>query len=115
MAQVADVSLPRDDDSSAVQVLSPAANGTVHLTAVEANSTSSAVPAGADVVRIAASGPIYLAFGGSGVDAGVSQSDSMFFPAGAEAFFLRDNSYTHVAARSVAGAGNVVVTVTKLV
>lgn len=113
--QTASVSLPRDDDSSSVQVLCPAVNGTVHLTATEGASGGGTLPSNAEIVRIAASGPVWLAFGGAGVDAGQSQTDSFLFPAGAEVFFMRESSYTNFAARSVSGAGNVVLTVTRLV
>lgn len=108
-------SLPRDDDSAAMQILSPGLNATIHLTATEAADDSSALPANTDVVRIAcAAGAIWLAFGPSDVAAAATETDSMLFPVGAETFNLRDTSYTWVAARSVSGAGNVAVTATKM-
>ena len=107
-------SLPRDNDSVPIQALSPALTGTIHLAATEAADDSAALPSGTDVVRIASEGQVFLAFGGSSVDAADGQSDSFLFPAGAEILFLRDTSYTWVAARSLSGEGNLVVTATKM-
>lgn len=115
MGQVsASASLPRDDDSAPMQILSPKPASTVHLTATEGADDSVALPTGTQVVRIAAVGSVWLAFGGSAVDAAAAQSDSFLFPAGAEVFNLRSNTYTWVAARSVSGEGNVFVTITTM-
>lgn len=108
------VSLPRDDDSAHVQALSPLSAGTVHLTATEGADDSIALPTGTEIVRIASQGAVWLAFGGSSVDAAATQTDSMLFPAGAEIFHLRDAAYTWVAARSLSGEGNVAVTATQM-
>ena len=107
-------SMPRDDDAGAIQLLSPAAAGTVHLTATEAADDSSALPTGTEVVRIACTGAVYVAFGGSSVDAAATQSDSFLFTGGVEFFHLRDASFTWVAARSLSGEGDLVVTATKM-
>ncbi len=116
MAQTdANASLPRDDDSAPVQVLSPHATGTVHISATEGSSANVALASGgSNVVRVASSGAIWFAFGGASVDAGSAQNDSFLIPAGVDYFFLRDSSFTHAAARSVAGAGNQVVTITNM-
>lgn len=113
--QTADVSLPRDDDSSPVQVLSVASNGTAHLTATEGGSANLALPSGSNIVRVAATAPCWIAFGDAGVTAAASDINSLLFPAGAEMFFLRDSSYTHIAARSVLGQGSVLITATRMV
>lgn len=110
----ASASLPRDDDSAPMQVLSPKAASTVHLTATEAADDSIALTSGSEIVRVAASGNVWLAFGPAAVDAASGQSDSFLFPAGVEVFNLRDSNFTWVAARSVTGAGNVPVTVTTM-
>ncbi len=107
-------SLPRDNDSQPIQVLSPFLNGTVQLLATSAADDSSALPSGTEVVRIAAADTIWLAFGGSSVDAATGQADSMLFPAGAEIFNLRDATYTWVAARAISGGSDVIVTATKM-
>lgn len=106
--------LPIDRDSRPIQLLSPGVNDTVHISATEGSSTNVALPADTEIVRVGSSGAVWLAFGGASVDASQGQSDSMFFAQGIEFFFLNSDSYTHVAARSVAGAGNQVVSVTKM-
>ena len=107
-------SLPRDDDSASIQVLSPASAGTVHRTTTEGASASVALASGTEIVRVAASVAVWIAFGTSGVDAADTQTDSMLCPAGAEVFNLRDTDYTHIAARSVSGSGNGLVTATTM-
>jgi hypothetical protein len=101
-------SLPRDDDAQHIQVLSPKATGTVHRTTTQGASASVALPTGARVVRIASSVAVWLAFGGSGVAAADTESDSMLFPAGTEYFHLRDDTFTYLAARSVANESGLV-------
>lgn len=107
--------LPRDVDLAAIQILSPAVDGNVHITATEGSSSAVQLPTDTEVVRVAASGAVWLAFGGSGVAAAQSEADSMLFPSGAEFFFTLPDSYTYVAARSVSGAGSVLVTATKMI
>ena len=107
-------SMPRDDDSATIQVLSPALAGTVHRTTTEGASARVTLPTDTEVVRVAANVAVWIAFGGSGVDAAAAQSDSLLFPAGVEVYHLRDTSYTHIAARSVASSGNGLVTATKM-
>lgn len=107
-------SLPRDDDSAPIQVLGPSLNGTVHRTTTEAASASVQLPTSTNIVRISSNVAVWLAFGGSGVDATAAQTDSMLFPAGTEVFHLRNSTYTYVAARSVAAEGNGLVTATKM-
>jgi hypothetical protein len=111
---VNNASLPRDDDSAPIQVLGPVAAGTVHRTTTTASSASVQLPANTYIVRISSNVAIWLAFGGSGVDAADTQTDSMLFPAGTEVFHLRNSTYTYVAARSVAAEGNGLVTATKM-
>lgn len=113
--QTTSASLPRDDDSATIQILSPDVDNTVHLSATEGASARIILPTGTDIVRMASSGAVWLAFGGATVDAGAGQPDSMLMPAGTEFFFLGDDRYTYVAVRSVAGAGAQVVTATKMV
>ncbi len=108
-------SLPRDNDGANIQTLSPALNGTVHRTTSEGSSASVALPGSTHVVRIACNVAVWVAFGGSGVDATDTQTDSFMFPAGVEIFHLRDSTYTYVAARSVSGEGNGLLTATKMV
>ncbi len=107
-------SLPRDDDSAQIQALSPAVAGTVHRTTTEGASASVALANGTEIVRVASNVAVWIAFGGSSVDAADTQTDSFLFPAGAEVFNLRDTTYTHIAARSVAASGNGLVTATKM-
>lgn len=107
-------SLPRDDDSAPIQILSPDPTGSVFITSTEGASASVQLPANTEVVRIGASGSVVLSFGASGVDAGLGQTDSFIFPAGAEVFFLRDTLFTWVAARSLTGAGTVNVSCTRM-
>ncbi len=107
-------SLPRDNDSTPIQTLSPEPTGTVHLTATEGADDSSALPTGTEVVRIAALGNVWVAFGGSSVAAAATETDSFLVPTGLDYFHLRDSSYTWVAARSVSGEGNVLVTATMM-
>lgn len=107
-------SMPRDDDAGVMQILSPAVAGTVHLVATEAADDSAALPSNTEVVRIACTGAVYLAFGGSSVDAAVDQTDSFIFTGGVEFFHLRDDSYIWVAARSLSGEGDLAVTATKM-
>jgi hypothetical protein len=107
-------SLPRDDDSASIQVLSPAVAGTVHRTTTEGASARVQLPSNTDVVRVASNVAVWVAFGGSTVDAADTQTDSLLFPAGAEVFNLRDRTYTYIAARSVAASGNGLVTATKM-
>lgn len=107
-------SLPRDDDSAPMQILSPAVAGTIHLAATVTADDSAALPSGSSIVRVACSGAIFLAFGGASVDAATGQTDSFIFTGGVETFHLRDSSYIWVAARSLAGEGNLAVTITKM-
>ena len=107
-------SLPRDDDANPIQVLSPDIVGTVQVSAVEGSSTSIALPANTEIIRIASTGAVFIALGPSAVDAGTGTSDSFIFPAGVEFFFLRNPTITHVAARAVAGAGAQTVTITRM-
>ena len=106
--------MPRDADSEKIQILSPAVTGTVHISATEGASARIALPAGTRTVRISASGAVWLAFGDSSVVAAAAASNSLLFPAGAEFFHLKDDTYTNVAALSVAGSGNQVVSATKM-
>ena len=108
-------SLPRDNDGANIQTLSPGVNATVHRTTSEGSSASVQLSSDTQVVRIACNVAVWVAFGGSGVDATDTQSDSFMFPAGVEVFHLRDSTYTYVAARSVAGEGNGLLTATKMV
>ena len=105
-------SLPRDDDSSPIQVLSPATS--IQISATEGSSASVALESDSEVIRIASTGAVFVAFGTSGVDAGTGQADSFVFPAGVEFFFMRDKTNTHVAARSIVGSGNQILTITKM-
>ena len=112
--QLASAKLPRDDDSTPIQVLSPLPAGTVHRTAIEASSARVALTANTDIVRVASNVAVWLAFGNSSVVAGDTLSDSMLFPAGAEVFNLRDTIYTFIAVRSLVGEGNGLVTATSM-
>lgn len=107
--------MPIDVNAKPIQILSAAENGTAHLTSTEAGSARVALPAGAEVVRIASSGAVWLAFGDNTVTAAAAAANSMLFPAGAEFFFLLPSSYTNVAARSVTGAGNVLISITRMI
>lgn len=107
-------SLPRDNDSAPIQLLSPAVDGVIHLTATEAADDSSALPSGTEIVRIASLGTVYIAFGGSSIAAAAGESDSFLMLAGVEFFSLRSSTYTWVAARSASGEGNIAVTATKM-
>ena len=107
-------SLPRDDDSAPIQILSPDPTGSVFIISTEGASSNVALPANTNILRIGASGSVVLAFGNASVDAGLAQTDSFIFPAGAEVFFLRDTLFTHVAARSLTGAGTVNVSCTRM-
>ena len=107
-------SMPRDDDAGVIQLLSPAVAGTIHLSATEGADDSAALPTDTEVVRIACTGAVYIAFGGSSVDAAADQNDSFIFTGGVEFFHLRSATYTYVAARSLTGEGNLEVTATKM-
>ena len=108
-------SMPRDNDSQGIQLLSPAVNGVIHLAATEGADDSAALPTSTEIVRIASTGAVYLAFGGSSIDALAGENDSFLMNAGVEFFHLRSSTYIWVAARSLAGEGNIVVTATKMV
>jgi len=103
--------LPRDDNSERIQVLSLANAGSVHINSIEASSNRIAVPTNAEIIRISASGSVWLAFGNSTVSAAAQTSNSMLFTAGAEVFHLRDESFTNIAALSVTGEGSVLVSI----
>jgi len=107
-------SLPRDDDSAPIQVLGPQNAGTVHRTTTEASSANVALASGTNIVRIASNVAVWISFGGSGITAAAADTNSMMFPAGAEVFHLRDSSFTYIAARSVSGEGNGLVTATRM-
>ena len=107
-------SMPRDDDAGVIQLLSPAATGSVHVSATEGASASGQLATGTEVVRVACTGAVYIAFGGSGVDAATDTTDSFIFTGGVEYFHLRNATYTYMAARSLTGEGNLEVTATKM-
>ncbi len=113
--QAESAALPHDTNSRPIQTLSPAVEGTVHLDATEGADDSAALPSETEIVRVACNGAVFIAFGGSGVDAADGQADSFLFTAGVEYFHLRDSTYTWVAARSLTGEGAQSVTVTKMV
>lgn len=106
--------LPFDENANPIQILSPVLQSTVHLAATEGADDSAAMTAGSEIVRVACNGAVYLAFGGSAVDAGAGENDSFIFTAGVEVFHLRDATYTWVAARSLSGEGNQPVTITTM-
>ena len=81
---------------------------------VEGSSGRIAVPANSEVIRIASTGAVWLAFGNSSVAAAAGEVDSMIFTAGTEYFHLRNALYTDIAARSVVGEGSVRVTITRM-
>lgn len=84
-------SLPSDQSGREIQALSPTTNGTISIGAASARV---AVPAGCDVVRLAASCNCYIKFGDSAVAAAATDH---VFPTGAEVMKL-PAGVTHIAA-----------------
>ena len=85
------VSLKTDINGRALQSLTPSTtsvNGTIGGSSVRL-----AIPTGATVIRVSASGDCYLEFGDVTV---VAASTDMLFPTGVEIFTL-DPAWTHVA------------------
>ena len=113
--QTTTASLPRDDDSASIQILSPAVNGNREINATEGASLNVQLPTDTEVVRVASTGAVWIAFGDNTITATAGADSAILMPAGVEYFFLHDTSYTYVAARSVAGAGNQTVNATKMV
>lgn len=105
--------LPLDQNAHPVQTLTPIVGETDHGTPTEA--TPARITLGNDVkiIRVATSGACWVAFGDSTVTATASGADSMFFPAGAEIFYVPE-AVTDVSFLSVAGAGTVLVTTTTM-
>lgn len=87
---MANVSLPQDQKGNAVQALAPSTNANVAIGAASANV---ALPAGAEVVRIAASCNCFINFGNSTITA---SGTSPVFNAGAEIFKVPVGA-THIA------------------
>jgi hypothetical protein len=96
-------SLVRDSSGNAVQAMTPSTTANV---SIGVSSNRVALPAGADIVRLASNAKGYFAFGTSTVTA--SGSDVMF-PIGAELFVVPDGA-THIAViqdGAVTGAMNI--------
>ena len=93
--------MPRDKDSATMQVLSPGVNECVAIAAVQGSSAAIALPSDTGIVRVAASGNCYIAFGGSGISVAQGEADAMVFPGGVEFFHMKDSTYTYIAARSI--------------
>ena len=83
--------LVRDTSGTAVQALLPSGNTTQ---TTSGSSQRITLPNDTKLVRIASTVDVYVAFGGSGVNA---SSSSMLFPIGAEIFNIHDPLITHVA------------------
>ena len=68
-------------NGEAVQML-PLSELRVNATAAVASTAEAAVPAGAKLVMVRATGPIAIRFGNTGVGAAAVDANSMLFPAG---------------------------------
>lgn len=113
--QVAEsTSLPRDDDSNAIQMLSPDPTGTVQIASIEASSNNAVFAPNTEIVRLSTTGPVWIAFGGASVQAATMTTNSFLMLAGTEFFYLRDTDFIRIAARSVLGSGAVIVTATRM-
>ena len=96
--------LPRDMLGWPIQAMAP---GTTAVVAIGAASANVALPANAEVVRLAGNNNCHINFGTSGVTATTS---SMLFPTGAEIFKVPAGA-THVACiQSGAVTGSVTIT-----
>lgn len=90
-------SLSRDKNGIPIQALSPISAVSV---ALSGTSQALAVPADTSMIRIAATGNAWIAFGTSGVEATTS---SILFPGGVEVFPLPSGT-THIACLQVGAA-----------
>lgn len=93
------VCLETDQNGRALQSLAPAVAG-VGSIVLSGTSARVAIPSGAQVVRLAASGNCFFAFGDNSVTA---TSSSALFPSGVEIFSVKPE-WTHVAAIVEAGS-----------
>jgi hypothetical protein len=91
------IDLVRDSNGGAIQVLSPTNAVSV---ALSGTSQLLAVPADTKVLRLAATGNTWVAFGNSGV---VATTSSLLFPGGVEVFSIATGT-THVACLQVGAA-----------
>jgi hypothetical protein len=97
------VCLETDQNGRALQSLAPNQIG-VQLIAIGGTSVRVPIPTESQVVRIAATGNCYVAFGDNSI---VATSSHMLFPVGVELFTVKP-TWTHVAVIAEAGAtGNV--------
>lgn len=85
--------LKKDTNNQAVQALSPNMS-TLAVGSVASTTSNAALPAAAQLVRIAASTDCYIKFGTS--NSVTATTSDMLFPTGAEVFVL-DPSWTYVA------------------
>lgn len=96
--------MPLDQNGVPIQVLAPISSAKV---AISGTSARVAIPAGSEVIRVAANGNCYIAFGNSSV---VATANDMLFPVGSELFVIPPAA-THVAViQDGAATGSVVVT-----
>ena len=107
--------VPYDQNSNTIQVMQPVDSsvtvvnftGTTGTTAISGISSNKL-----NIVEVAASDDVHMAFGGSGITA--ATSTSRYFPKGAAVYQL-DETQTHVAVIAAAGASPGVLTVTPLI
>jgi hypothetical protein len=95
--------LVRDQNGSPIQALSLSPSG-VATAAISSSSVSAALPAGCDIVRIAASNDCYIKFGDGTVVAAAGDS---VFPKGAELFAIPAGT-THIAVIQLGAVAGVV-------
>lgn len=84
-------SLPKDNNSTAIQAVSPDTN--VSQSISSAGQVRFAIASDSDIIRIASTASCYFKLGDSGVTA---TSSDILFPPGAEIFSIKARGFTHV-------------------